>query len=241
MKLFYRELVGKGQPLIILHGLFGSSDNWLTLAKQFANKFHVYLPDQRNHGQSPHSDDFDYDLMADDIHEFLITNSISDPVIIGHSMGGKAAMKFALTHPELVNKLIVVDMAPKQYPVQHDRILDGLKSINLEKIESRNEADDQLAQYIKEPAVRQFLLKNLQRKPEGGFSWKINLPVLDKSIEKISADISGNQVFNKPVLFIRGSKSDYVLDQDLPNIHQLFPQARMATLDTGHWIHAEQP
>src|SRR5690606_35183916 len=125
----FRELGGKGQPLIILHGLFGSSDNWLTQAKVLAGDFHVYMPDQRNHGQSPHSDEFTYNLLADDLHEFIVTNAISDPVILGHSMGGKAAMLFAVSHPELLSKLIVADMAPKAYPVRHAKILQGLKQI----------------------------------------------------------------------------------------------------------------
>lgn len=242
MKLFYRELGGKGQPLIILHGLFGSSDNWLTQAKVFAEKFHVYMPDQRNHGQSPHSeDDFDYSVMADDIHEFLITNAIHDPIILGHSMGGKAAMKFALDHPELLSKLIVVDIAPKSYRIHHDKILAGLKSIELDSVQSRNEADELLSAYEPDESTRQFLLKNLQRKSGGGFSWKINLPVLDRDIDKISNGFSLEKTFEKPSLFIRGSRSNYVKEEDLPQIHRFFPQSKVVTLDTGHWVHAEKP
>lgn len=241
MKLFYRQLGGKGQPIVILHGLFGSSDNWLTQAKLLADHYRVYLVDQRNHGQSPHSDTFNYDVLADDLHEFLITNSISDPILIGHSMGGKTAMKFATAHPELISRLIIVDIAPKNYPVKHDTILEGLKALPVDKIQSRNEADGLLARYVPEADVRQFLLKNLQRKQDGGFDWKINLPSLDKNIESIGEGIIGDFKFEKPSLFIRGKHSNYVEDADLDYIKKVFPQSSLVTLDAGHWVQAEKP
>lgn len=241
MKLFYRELGGKGQPVIILHGLFGSSDNWLTQGKMLSDRFHIYMPDQRNHGQSPHSDDFSITLLADDIHEFLVTNSINDPVIMGHSMGGKAAMKFAVAHPELISKLIVVDIAPRAYPVQHGDILRGLKALPIEKIQSRNEADEFLSKYVPDPGVRQFLLKNLQRKPEGGFAWKMNLPVLEKNIEAVGEEIPADKKFDKPTLFIRGTQSEYVKDEDFGSVRKIFPQSKIVSLDTGHWVQAEKP
>lgn len=241
MKLFFREFGGKGQAVIILHGLFGSSDNWLTQAKMLADGFHIYLPDQRNHGQSPHSDEFDYALLADDLHEFIITNTINDPVIIGHSMGGKAAMYFAISHPELISKLVVVDMAPKAYPVRHAKILEGLKSIPVTALQSRNEADEVFSSYVREPDVRQFLLKNLQRRTEGGFSWKINLSSIEKNIERMGDAVDPSKKFEKPTLFIRGSKSDYVLEEDIASIKNSFPMATIVTMETGHWIQAEKP
>jgi esterase len=241
MKLFYREYGSKGQPLIILHGLFGSSDNWMTQAKMLSDEYRVYVLDQRNHGQSPHSDEFDYDLLADDLHNFITTNAIASPVILGHSMGGKAAMYFALAHPELVSKLVVADMSPRAYAVHHDKILEGLISLPINTIKSRNEADELLSNYVPEPDVRQFLLKNLQRKPEGGFSWKINLDSLDKNIEKIGAAVDTSKKFEKPTLFIHGSKSNYVRDEDLSLIENIFPKSQVVTLDTGHWIQAEKP
>jgi esterase len=241
MKLFYREYGDRGQPMIILHGLFGSADNWMTQAKMLSAEYRVYVPDQRNHGQSPHSHEFDYTLLADDLHEFIITNAINAPVILGHSMGGKAAMYFALAHPELVNKLIVADMSPRSYPVHHDKILEGLVSLPIISISSRNEADELLSNYVPEPDVRQFLLKNLQRKPEGGFTWKINLESLDKNIEKIGAGVDASKKFEKPTLFIHGSKSNYVRDEDLPLIKNIFPKSEVVTLETGHWIQAEKP
>lgn len=242
MKLFYRELGTGTENLIILHGLFGSSDNWLTLSKMLAPRFHIYLPDQRNHGQSPHSDEFDYSLMAEDIHQFIKENAISEPVVIGHSMGGKAAMSFAIRHPSIVRRLVVVDIAPKSYPVQHDRILDGLNAIPVNILHSRNEADEMLAQYVNESPVRQFLLKNLQRKTAGsGFEWKINLSALTKNISSISAAVANGRQFHEPTLFIRGRRSDYILDVDMDIILARFPHARLVTLDTGHWVQAENP
>jgi pimeloyl-ACP methyl ester carboxylesterase len=241
MKLFYREFGGKGQPMVILHGLFGSSDNWITQAKMLSDKFKIYLLDQRNHGQSPHSDVFNYDALADDLHGFLVSNSVKDPVIIGHSMGGKAAMKFATTHPELVNKMIVVDIAPKSYPIRHDRILEGLRAIPVLTIRSRNEADELLAEYVPEAEVRQFLLKNLQRKPEGGFLWKINLPVLDENIEEIGEELLGKKRFEKPTLFVKGKHSNYIESADIDHIKSFFPNAQLVTIDTGHWVQAEKP
>ena len=240
MKLFFREL-GEGEPMIILHGLFGSSDNWLTQAKLFAPYYKVYSLGQRNHGQSPHSDAFDYVSMVDDLKEFMDDRSVSQPVIIGHSMGGKAAMNFALAHPDLISKLIVVDIAPKPYNLEHYTIVEGLKAIPVERLESRNEADEVLSQHVPEPDVRQFLLKNLQRQRDGGFSWKINLPVISEKLTNIGADLQFSGTFNKPVLFLRGGRSKYISDNDHQRIHEIFPAAEIQTLDTGHWVQAEQP
>ena len=240
MKLFFREL-GEGEPMIILHGLFGSSDNWLTQAKLFAPYYKVYSLDQRNHGQSPHSDAFDYVSMVEDLKEFIVDRSVSQPVIIGHSMGGKAAMNFALAHSDLISKLIVVDIAPKPYNLEHYTIVEGLKAIPVERLESRNEADEVLSQHVPEPDVRQFLLKNLQRQRDGGFSWKINLPVISEKLTNIGADLQFSGTFNKPVLFLRGGRSKYISDNDHQRIHEIFPAAEIQTLDTGHWVQAEQP
>jgi esterase len=240
MKLFFREL-GQGKPIIILHGLFGSSDNWLTQAKLFAPNYKVYSVDQRNHGQSPHSDDFDYTSMVADLNELIRDQQISDPVIIGHSMGGKTAMNFALAYPEMISKLIVVDIAPRGYNLEHYAIVEGLKTIPIEKLSSRNEADDILAQHVPEPDVRQFLLKNLQRKSADGFSWKINLPVIADKLSNIGVDLQFQGQFNKPALFIRGGKSKYVRDEDWKRITEIFPAAKLETLSTGHWVQAEKP
>lgn len=206
-----------------------------------ADQFHIYLIDLRNHGQSPHSDDFDYSTMADDIHEFLITHAVENPILIGHSMGGKVAMQFATTYPELISKLIIVDIAPKKYPVQHDRILEGLKAIPIETIQSRNEAEESLSTYVSEKDVRQFVLKNLHRSPEGKFSWKMNLPVLANNVNAVGMDAMGDKKFDKPVLFVRGRRSEYVQDSDMNIIQKNFPEASLITLEAGHWVQAEKP
>jgi pimeloyl-ACP methyl ester carboxylesterase len=240
MKLFFREL-GQGQPFIILHGLMGSSDNWLTQAKILADQYHIYMVDQRNHGQSSHSDEFDYRVLANDLKDFITTHKLDNPIVLGHSMGGKAAMNFAVSNPDMLDRLIVVDIAPKDYPVHHDSIVEGLKAIPINTLQSRNQADEILSQYVPEADVRQFLLKNLSRKPEGGFSWKINLPVIDKSLEEIGAGLQFPGTFNKPALFVRGARSRYVKDEDRARIKELFPQSTMITMDTGHWVQAEKP
>jgi esterase len=240
MKLFYRQS-GAGQPLIILHGLFGSSDNWYTLAKTFSQHFTVFLIDQRNHGQSPHSDEFNYSVLAEDLHEFVIEHKLQKPIIIGHSMGGKTAMNFAVKYPNLVNKLIVVDIVPKYYPVHHDMILDGLLAIRAAKLNSRNEADQILSGFVPEESVRQFLLKNLARKSEGGFEWKIGLDAINKNIEVIGAGMVNPGVYDGPALFIYGEKSDYFQSGDEILIQKIFPRAELRKMNTGHWVQAEAP
>jgi len=240
MKLFFREL-GKGQPFIILHGLMGSSDNWLTQAKLLADQYHIYTIDQRNHGQSSHSDEFDYKVLANDIKDFIVTHKLEKPIVLGHSMGGKAAMNFAISNPDMLERLIVVDIAPKAYPVHHDSIVEGLKAVPIDTLQTRNQADEVLSKYVPEADVRQFLLKNLARKPEGGFAWKINLKVIDSNLELISADIQFPGTYNGQTLFVRGVNSNYVKDEDRQRIKELFPNSTLITMDTGHWVQAEKP
>jgi len=240
MKLFFRQQ-GQGKPLIILHGLLGSSDNWHSLGKLFADSFSVYIVDQRNHGQSPHSNEFNYKALTEDLEEFMTENKIENPHIIGHSMGGKTAMNFAVKNPTGVDKLIVVDIVPKKYLVRHDRLMEGMKAIPLEKITTRTEAEVALAGYEPDPAVRQFLLKNLSRNNEGRFTWRVNLPAIDQHLQETGEAMIYKGVFHGPTLFINGKKSDYyhVTDDDL--IKNIFPNAEIILLDTGHWVQAERP
>lgn len=240
MQLFFRES-GQGKPMIILHGLMGSSDNWLPQAKMLSDQYHVYVVDQRNHGQSPHDDVFDYKVLANDLKDFVQQQKLEKPIILGHSMGGKAAMNFAIAYPDMTGALIVADIAPKYYKVHHQTIINGLKAIPLDTIKTRTEADQILSDYVPEPDVRQFLLKNLSRKDEGGFSWKINLPVIEKNLEAIGQDIQFEGTFDGPTLFIRGANSNYVKDEDRDRIKQLFPKSTLVTMDTGHWVQAEKP
>lgn len=247
MKLFFREYLpadasASKQTLVILHGLFGSSDNWLTQARFLSNNnYKVYTIDQANHGQSYHSASFDYATMVSDLKEFIDDQKLEQPVILGHSMGGKTAMNFALAHPDSLSKLIVVDIAPRYYDLEHYTILKGLNAIPIDTITSRNEADEVLAGYVHESDVRQFLLKNLQRKAEGGFSWKINLPLITEQLANIGVDMQYPGKFDKPTLFIRGKRSNYVRDSDLDRIKEVFPQASLETMETGHWVQAEKP
>jgi esterase len=240
MKLFYRQS-GQGEPLIILHGLFGSSDNWFTLAKTFAERFTVYLIDQRNHGQSPHSEEFDYKFLAEDLLEFINDHNLDKVNIIGHSMGGKTAMNFAVKYPERVKKLIVVDIVPKTYPVHHDNILDGLLSLDLLTVSSRTEADELLSKYLPELDVRQFLLKNLYRTTDGAFGWRPNLKAIDKHIEEIGEGMQYDGQYNGPTLFIVGARSTYFKMGDENLLQQVFPAYTLVTLDSGHWVQAEKP
>lgn len=240
MKLFFRKS-GCGHPLIILHGLFGSSDNWFSLAKVFAEHFTVYLVDQRNHGQSPHSDDFNYKLLTEDLATFINDHNLDKPHIIGHSMGGKTAMNFAVKYPEQLDKLIVVDIAPKQYAVHHDHILEGLHAINLQTLASRNEADKILSDHIPEPDVRQFLLKNLSRTAENKFEWRVNIRAIENHIEEIGEGMQYPGQYPAPTLFIKGARSNYFAAGDEGETVKIFPSAQFATLNTGHWVQAEDP
>ncbi len=241
MKLHYRDL-GQGTPFVILHGLFGLSDNWQTLAKHWSQKYHVYLLDLRNHGRSPHSAEFDYDLMVQDLADFTAEHQLQNPVVMGHSMGGKVAMNFALSYPEQVSKLIVVDIAPRPYPVHHQDIINGLNAVDISTMTSRTEAEAALAPYIPEAEVRLFLLKNLYRREDNSFGWRMNLAAIEECIEEVGRETTSATPFNKPTLFIKGEKSRYIQEKDIPAIQQLFPQAQLETIaNAGHWVHAEAP
>ena len=239
MNLNYKKIGDGEEVLVILHGFLGSLDNWYSLGRKLGEQFTVYLLDARNHGFSPHSDEFGYEIMAEDIREFFEQNGIEKSSVIGHSMGGKVMMEFALEHPYLVENLIVVDIAPKSYPVHHRDILDALLGLDIENIKSRNEADEQLAKAISEFGVRQFLLKNIDRKPEGGFKWKMNLELLNEKVEEVGRAQAGYSTV--PALFIRGERSDYIKDTDDDSVLEIFPNSTFIDLPTGHWVHAEKP
>ena len=243
MKLFFRQVGEKGQPLVILHGIFGSSDNWLSVAKVLSEHFRVFLLDQRNHGQSPRSEDFSYQEMAADLKEFLEDHDLEDPILVGHSMGGKTVMQFAIDYPVAFDKLVVVDIAPKFYPVHHTGILQGLNTIDLPTLQTRQQADEILARYEDNPAVRQFLLKNLYRNATlGHFDWRINLPVITREIHGVGEELTTNKAIAKPVLFIKGSASNYILPEDFKDIQRIFPNAKLETIEgAGHWVQADKP
>ena len=240
MKLHYREL-GQGKPVIVLHGVFGTSDNWITPAKILSEHYKLYLLDQRNHGQSPHSDEFNNSVMAEDLKEFIDLHGINKPVIMGHSMGGKVAMNFAAKNEDLIEKLIVVDIAPEYYPPHHQKILQGLNSIDLKNLKTRQEADEQLAKFEPEIPVRQFLLKNLYRNDNNEFAWRINLPVISEKINNVGEALDENICISVPALFIRGGNSNYIKEEDEAMIKKIFSDVRIETIEgAGHWVHAEK-
>jgi pimeloyl-ACP methyl ester carboxylesterase len=240
MKLNFKK-IGSGPPLVILHGLFGSADNWYSISKELETDFTLYLVDQRNHGDSPHSDKWNYEVMAEDLLEFLNEEGLENVYLLGHSMGGKTAMTFATNHPDRVARLIVADISPRYYPVHHEFIIKGLQSIDLSSINSRKEADDALAKHISEVGIRQFLLKNLARTSEG-FSWKINLPVIVENIEEVGKELEEDTIYQGPTLFLAGAKSNYIQEKDMESILEHFPNYQLKTIsNAGHWLHAEQP
>jgi esterase len=232
---------GSGPPLVILHGLFGSLDNWFSIAKELVEHYTLYLVDQRNHGDSPHSDEWNYAVMAEDLKELFDAEGLDRAFLMGHSMGGKTVMNFAVKYPERVEKLIVADIAPRYYPIHHQTILEGLNSLNLKEIKSRKEADDQLSKYVSELGIRQFLLKSLTRDSDG-FAWKINLPVIIKNIENVGEALAKDSTFDGPTLFLAGANSNYIQQKDLPDLEAHFPNYQLEFVaDAGHWLHAEQP
>lgn len=242
LQLNYKQF-GQGQPLIILHGLFGTLDNWQTLARRLSAHYMVFIIDQRNHGRSPHDDAFNYEILAEDLRDFMEAQWIYEAIIVGHSMGGKTAMQFALNYPDMVEKLMVVDIGPQQYKGGHQTIFEALFALNLPTVQNRKEAEAQLATRIDSMAVRQFLLKNLTRNKESGqYEWKMNLPVIYENYQNILAPITSNETYDGETLFVKGGKSDYLSSNDINDIRQLFPKADLHTIaEAGHWIHAEAP
>lgn len=243
MKTLYSNIQGEGKPLFILHGFLGMGDNWKTLAGNYADKgYEVHLIDQRNHGRSFHSDDFSYALMAKDLKAYCAHHNINSFDLIGHSMGGKTAMLFATQFPEMVNKLIVVDIAPKRYPQHHQDILKGLSSLSFKEMSNRRDADDQLKAYVSDNGVRQFLLKNLYRKEKNEYGLRINLPTLITHIEELGASLPSDAHYNGDTLFMRGERSGYIDTMDEIAIEKQFPKATFVTIpNAGHWLHAENP
>jgi esterase len=242
MKLAFRKQGEGSKNLIICHGVFGSSDNWLTVSKLLSPAYTIWMVDMRNHGRSEHTEVHSYEAMAADLVEFITDHHLLGAVLLGHSMGGKAVMQFAWKHSHLISKLVVVDIAPRFYGKHHDNILEGLAAIPIATLQHRQDADTILSQYVKESDTRQFLLKNLYRKEEGGFGWRINLPTLKNTIENIGESLPETAEIALPTLFIRGELSYYIRDTDLELIGQIFKDYQLVTIaNAGHWVQAEQP
>jgi pimeloyl-ACP methyl ester carboxylesterase len=253
MKLFYRKY-GEGPPLIILHGLYGSSDNWVTIAKKLSSSFTVYLPDQRNHGQSPHSEIHDYGSLRDDLFELVSDLKLKKFFLAGHSMGGKTAIAFALTFPDLLNGLLIADISPftnetKRHSVysEHLAILNAILSVKLDKISTRVQVEDALLDKIPSEKVRGLILKNLQRNSDNIFTWKLDAVSLLKNLDNIMEGVGRHpeirqQITGFPVIFLKGAESDYIPEADGRDILKVFPAADIIEIpDAGHWIHVEKP
>jgi pimeloyl-ACP methyl ester carboxylesterase len=243
MQLAFRKY-GSGQPLLILHGLFGQSDNWNTLAKRFGESgFETFTIDLRNHGLSPRSDVWNYEIMADDIKEFIETHNLKNPILLGHSMGGKVAMCFAMRYENILDKLIVADMSPREYEPHHAEVLHALNKVDFSKISTRKEAETILNESIPDYGTKQFLLKNIywEDAASAKMNWRFNLAAITKNYNEILASVS-EKSSDIRTLFIRGEKSNYISAPDIPEIKKRFPNYKLETIaSAGHWVHAEQP
>ena len=241
--LLHSNIIGEGTPFVILHGFLGMGDNWKTLAKQFSDQgFQLHLVDQRNHGRSFHHNDFDYEVLTDDLKNYCDFHDLENIILLGHSMGGKTAMLFAAQFPQLIKKLIIADIAPKYYPIHHDTILKGLSALDFEIIESRRQADEILSQYLSDFGTRQFLLKNLYWVEKGKLGLRVNLPVLKENVGEVGEALPINYSFEGDTLFLRGDRSEYIGYNDEPLIKIQFPSAKIQTVaNAGHWLHAENP
>jgi len=241
MKFFYRKY-GKGPPLIILHGLFGMSDNWVTFGKALAKEYEVYIPDQRNHGRSPHSKEFDFEIMSNDIIEFISEHKLDKVVLMGHSMGGKVAMITALNHPEIISKLIVLDIGVRTYDLSPEikKILEVINTIELQKTTNRNEIKKMLSVLISDKRIIELMIKNIIRKENNVFDWKFNVEAISNNLDKILIGIETEKVFQGPSIFISAEKSYYITGEDFYEIFENFPQAQIEVINNaGHWLHVD--
>jgi pimeloyl-ACP methyl ester carboxylesterase len=242
MKLNYK-IFGTGHPVIIMHGLFGMGDNWRTVARIMEPQYQSIVVDMRNHGRSPHDPEMNFNVMAEDIVELMDDLHFQQASLLGHSMGGKVAMQCALSYQDRVAKLIVADIAPKQYPPHHNEVIKAIESVKPELLHERSEVEQALARFLgNDQSTLQFIMKNISRKPEGGFEWKANMPDIIDAYDYLMEGIDSSQPFTGPVLFIRGEKSRYILDDDMPRIRALFPNSSLYTIKgAGHWVHADAP
>jgi esterase len=243
MKLYFHKF-GSGEPLVILHGLFGISDNWVTVGKRLAEKFTVYIPDLRNHGRSPHSQVFNYHAMVDDLLEFFDDHSIDKAIIIGHSMGGKVGMNFALEYPSAVEKLVVVDISPKAYPYrqQHVKVIEAMMVVNFDTFTTRASVEKRIREFINDNKVVQFMMKNLYRLERGRLGWRLNVETISNNLDAIFGGVDEEAVLYKKTLFIKGGLSDYITNEDKTVIGKIFPHSEIRVIDgASHWVHSDKP
>ena len=242
MQLLHSKILGEGEPLLIIHGYFGSGDNWKMIANKLAANFQVHLIDQRNHGRSFHSDDFDYELMVEDLYNYIEYHQLEKVHLLGHSMGGKTVMLFAVENPEIVQKLMVADIAPRMYPPHHEDILKALNSIDFSIHNSRKLVDEKLSELIPEFGVRQFLLKSVYWKEKGQLDFRFNLQSLTENNNEVGEALPSFTVFDGETLFLKGENSGYISANEEPLIKAHFPNSNIVTIsNAGHWLHAENP
>ena len=244
MELFYRKY-GEGRPIVILHGLLGISDNWVAFSRTLSMEgYQVFIPDQRNHGQSPHHPVLNYYALTDDLAEFIETHHLVKPVILGHSMGGKVAMRYTLEHPGTVDRIIIVDTSLRTYVRfnYHLRLIDAMLSVDFNSVKTRSETEEILRSKIQDERLVQFLMKNTFWKEKGKLGWRPNLQAISNSVDAMYDGVFYSTKFDRPALFIRGGESDYILEEDIPAIMQNFPRADIKTIENGtHWVHADEP
>jgi len=242
MEILHSTIIGAGNPLLILHGYFGMSDNWKALGNKFAENFEVHLIDQRNHGRSFHSNEFDYELLVEDLCNYIAHYNLKNIYLLGHSMGGKVAMLFSVTYPELVSKLIVADISPKYYQPHHEHILAALNAVNFSIHNTRKKVEDVLKLYIKEPGIIQFMLKNVFWRTKESLDFRFNLHALTIQNSEVGEALPSFTHFDNPTLFLKGEKSDYITKEDESLIEAHFSDATIVTItNAGHWLHAENP
>ena len=242
--LLHSKILGDSDNhVLILHGFLGSGDNWISIARKLnIEGFTVHLIDQRNHGRSFHSDNFDYEFMSYDLFEYINHYKIKKPILIGHSMGGKTVMKFSLKFPKLVYKLFVLDISPKEYPVHHQQIINSLIDIDFSRLDSRKKIDDELKKSIQQQGLRNFLMKSVYRNDNKTLDFRFNLKCLSENIANICEEVNSDNKFTARVYFFKGSRSEYVLDTDKHLINKLFPKSKFITIqNAGHWLHADNP
>ena len=242
MNILHSIILGEGEPLLILHGFFGMGDNWKTLANKFAKNYQVHIIDQRNHGRSFHSDDFTYELMVGDLNNYIEYHQLHIVNLLGHSMGGKTAMLFAVQYPEKVNKLIVADIAPRYYPPHHQHIIEALNAVDFTQVKTRSEIDTILEKYIPEVGIRQFLAKNVYRKSKDEFAYRFNLECLSACFDEVGVSLPPIAQFDGETLFLKGENSGYISQSDEALINAHFSNSEIIIINNaGHWLHAENP
>lgn len=242
MELLHSRILGEGQPFLILHGYFGMGDNWKTLGNQFAKKYQVHLIDQRNHGRSFHAREFTYEAMVDDLFNYVEHYKLNDVILLGHSMGGKTAMLFAVEYPEFINKLIIADISPRAYKPHHNEILAALNSVDFSLQTSRKLVDEHMQKLIPEFGTRQFLLKSVYWRDKGVLDFRFNLASLTENNAEVGKALPPNTNFDNPTLFLAGGNSGYITENEMPIIQNHFLNSKVETIpNAGHWLHAEKP